>query len=700
MSQPSRNVSESLASRPTLWYRVSRRQFSAIAADPVWTPDLAVFSALLFLTAAFGRPFSKIHVPGAPIYITEIALAVVVILLTRRMGVRGVVARVRDLGTLPVLLLLLLWIAGAIATLRGLATYGFNSVTHDVALIEYSVVVPIVAAAADTPARRLLVFRVLVAAGLAAAVVFTFVYFIQALAESRIGLRENAGAPVGLYVALFVLPVLVGWVERGRSPRWMLAAAGGALVLISLTVQRSVILALVASLVVVTTLARRKRHVFAASVAIAAVAVSVAGAMAIQKLDIGTTPPGVAPSELAGSVVSAAQGYVADDAGTAFRGGLIVRGDAAVGDSSRQITRDDSAELLEVRGLVPGTIYTIVFWVKPLEPVVAHGGIGDIWGNGWKPRRWIAAPSVRWQRFQKQLRATRSDERLAIALWKGPTTLRFDGVEIVPRKLMGPPGDYVPHPSRQRASRPEPPPGGRVETEQTKTETEQPKVKIETEQPKIETDQPKVEIEQPRGENPLIAAIRGTFDRNSLAGGFNENMRWRLAFWRYMLHRSARHPVAGVGFGMPADFVWRGVHYDARRDESDVNDVTPPHNSFVNLIFRTGLLGGIPFFVLLGIAITRLGRALRSASTPEERRRLVSLAAIGAFIVVVAGFNGVLEGPFMGIFYWVVLGLLLLSDGVDTSVVQHAVPPAGSAAEPAPTGIGAHHRALVYRRPL
>jgi hypothetical protein len=36
------------------------------------------------------------------------------------------------------------------------------------------------------------------------------------------------------------------------------------------------------------------------------------------------------------------------------------------------------------------------------------------------------------------------------------------------------------------------------------------------------------------------------------------------------------------------------------------------------------------------------------------------LASVFAFIVVVASFNVALEGPYMGTFFWTVLGLLLV----------------------------------------
>ena len=55
-----------------------------------------------------------------------------------------------------------------------------------------------------------------------------------------------------------------------------------------------------------------------------------------------------------------------------------------------------------------------------------------------------------------------------------------------------------------------------------------------------------------------------------------------------MLEKTAHDPVFGVGFGRPTNFVWRGMIYYARTgDKTNSQDVTGPHNSFVNMLFRT-----------------------------------------------------------------------------------------------------------------
>src|SRR5262249_41420170 len=121
-------------------------------------------------------------------------------------------------------------------------------------------------------------------------------------------------------------------------------------------------------------------------------------------------------------------------------GGLIVEGDGALGHASREIRLHEAPQLeqirglvlQELRGLVPGRLYSIVFWVKPLQPRRAVGRVGDTWPGGWTPVRWTAAPVGRWQRVEKHLLAKKRTELLAIELKGGPAGVRLDGVTISP----------------------------------------------------------------------------------------------------------------------------------------------------------------------------------------------------------------------------------------------------------------------------
>src|SRR5829696_7350559 len=98
--------------------------------------------------------------------------------------------------------------------------------------------------------------------------------------------------------------------------------------------------------------------------------------------------------------------------------------------------------------------------------------------------------------------------------------------------------------------------------------------------------------ERSRGsDGPNVANEIGASFEPDGEGGQNVNARWRLAYWRFTLEESAERPLNGVGFGRPANFIWNGVPYDRRTgDPSDSHDVTPPHNSFMNVLYRMGVL--------------------------------------------------------------------------------------------------------------
>jgi O-antigen ligase len=169
----------------------------------------------------------------------------------------------------------------------------------------------------------------------------------------------------------------------------------------------------------------------------------------------------------------------------------------------------------------------------------------------------------------------------------------------------------------------------------------------------------------------LTAAIRESFDPASVSG-MNANVRWRLAYWKFIVQESAHRPLLGTGFGHAANFRWSNILYDARRGAAaDPNDVTPPHNSFLNVLFRTGLVGFVPLIALIGVAIWRTARELRRPLALERRALLVGFASLLAYALVIANFNVALEGPYMGMFFWTILAVLLLAPRGATQAVDN-----------------------------
>ncbi len=151
----------------------------------------------------------------------------------------------------------------------------------------------------------------------------------------------------------------------------------------------------------------------------------------------------------------------------------------------------------------------------------------------------------------------------------------------------------------------------------------------------------------------------------SLGGGDSSesaNVRWRLAYWQELLSRVPSNPLLGVGFGRPAAFTWSGVKYDYRDDDPNTSfNVAGPHNSFVDWIYRLGVPAFLALALILFLGVRNAWRGIRSgALDPRRRTMLVSLAAWLGGAIVVTGFNVALTGPFLSIFFWAPLAMLLL----------------------------------------
>ncbi len=106
--------------------------------------------------------------------------------------------------------------------------------------------------------------------------------------------------------------------------------------------------------------------------------------------------------------------------------------------------------------------------------------------------------------------------------------------------------------------------------------------------------------------------------------------------------------MAGAGFGVPISIRYGLTQY------VDVD----PHNSFVAIIYRLGFPAALCLFATVILCVLQTARAIRRSS---ELRGAILTACLAAFtaINIFACFNVVLEGPFLGMFYWLLLGLML-----------------------------------------
>jgi len=133
------------------------------------------------------------------------------------------------------------------------------------------------------------------------------------------------------------------------------------------------------------------------------------------------------------------------------------------------------------------------------------------------------------------------------------------------------------------------------------------------------------------------------------------NAAWRLAFWIAMVGLWWSAPIAGVGFAY--DFVnvepWGLVeeHYD-------------PHNSYLAILARMGIIGMVLTVVFLIVTCTMFAKVMRSATSPKRRMLAACLFASFIAMAMFASANVTLESPYHAIFLWIFAGLgVALSQG-------------------------------------
>jgi O-antigen ligase len=136
----------------------------------------------------------------------------------------------------------------------------------------------------------------------------------------------------------------------------------------------------------------------------------------------------------------------------------------------------------------------------------------------------------------------------------------------------------------------------------------------------------------------------------------SRNSSWRVEYWKYELSSLAEKPI-GHGFG-PASFFCSDVSdlCEDTRLTRETADFTGPHNSFVNIAYRTGVQGIAVLIALLAAILMPAWRAMRRTGDTAIRTALVMLT----FAAATAFFAVSLEGPYMAVPFWSLLGLIIV----------------------------------------
>lgn len=137
------------------------------------------------------------------------------------------------------------------------------------------------------------------------------------------------------------------------------------------------------------------------------------------------------------------------------------------------------------------------------------------------------------------------------------------------------------------------------------------------------------------------------------------NAQWRLLVWKDIIAETMQKPLLGWGFGKKfipptiQQLGWGGSWSDPAKRFQD------PHNSFLSVFYRTGLFGLMIFVGILIVFIVRTCGVIVRQSDTEVSTYLLALLMCMLFIIGTANFMVLLEGPFLGIFLWIVMGLIV-----------------------------------------
>lgn len=133
-------------------------------------------------------------------------------------------------------------------------------------------------------------------------------------------------------------------------------------------------------------------------------------------------------------------------------------------------------------------------------------------------------------------------------------------------------------------------------------------------------------------------------DSGVLHSGEDANWQFRVAAWREAWRRFGEYPLAGEGFGIPFTFgIWDN---DPR-----------PHNTFLTVLYKTGLLGLLPLIAIIGFFFYMTIRAVyRDLADRRDSLLRIVILSQAAFCFYGAA-NLLLESPFLASLFWSLIGI-------------------------------------------
>jgi len=153
--------------------------------------------------------------------------------------------------------------------------------------------------------------------------------------------------------------------------------------------------------------------------------------------------------------------------------------------------------------------------------------------------------------------------------------------------------------------------------------------------------------------DPEVYHLEAVYD-TSRSVSIADNI-WRILVWRRMASEwRERNPIAGAGVGQP--WFYEAL-YHTKFYYGEKREGLEPHNSYLNMLYRYGLIGFLIFAALVASVLFAAWKALRTRIHTGDPL-LEGIALYFFYTAVFAVFNNALEGPSYALPFWFSLGLL------------------------------------------
>ncbi len=139
--------------------------------------------------------------------------------------------------------------------------------------------------------------------------------------------------------------------------------------------------------------------------------------------------------------------------------------------------------------------------------------------------------------------------------------------------------------------------------------------------------------------------------------GLDGTKQWRIMWWdkivNYTVHGDYFWNGKGFGINLADDDGFQVI------DEEEAQVLRSPHNAHMTILARSGVPGFLLWVAMLGSWVAFMVRAFLLARRHGDRawaRLFVFLLCYWLSIVINASFDVALEGPMLGIWFWVLFG--------------------------------------------